>query len=168
MDSWLNILMCGLLILTLQGTNGSKLSQSKNDKYQMLKTNIHHLQEHYKTLGTEWVKSVFTSYLNKLKSKGSCTCQTVLLEGMLKIYEEIFTDMLNNSENKEVQSDLKHLKRMVQNLRHKYSVEHSVWTEIQEIQEIKVNDGTVQGGALNEFLMVFYKSKTEKHINEIN
>ncbi|XP_051544043.1 interferon gamma-related-like [Myxocyprinus asiaticus] len=170
MDSWLNIvLMCGLLIVTLQGTNGSRLPQSKNDKEQMLKTNIHHLQEHYNTLSTEWVgKSVFVSYLDQLNSKGSCTCQTVLLEGMLKIYEEIFTDMLNKSENKEVQSDLKNLKRMVQNLRHKHSVEQSVWRELQDIHSIKVKNATVQGGALNDFLMVFYQSNTEKHLNKIH
>ncbi|XP_051547463.1 interferon gamma-related-like [Myxocyprinus asiaticus] len=164
MDSWLNIvLMCGLLIVTLQGTNGSRLHRSKNE-HQQLMTNIHHLQEHYNTLGTEWVgKSVFASHLDQLKSRGSCTCQMVLLDGMLKIYEEIFTDMWNKSENKEVKTLLASVKKMVQDLRDKYSEEQKVWRELQDIHSIKVKNGTIHGGALNDFLMVIKQAHKEKH-----
>ncbi|XP_051976395.1 interferon gamma-related-like [Xyrauchen texanus] len=160
MGSWLNIvLMFGLLLVSLQRTQGFRLPQSTSDKEETLKKLtdiIPSLQKHYNTLGTEWVgKSVFASQLDRLNSRGSCTCQAVLLEGMLNIYEEIFRDMSNKSEKKEVKTNLTNIMTNVTNVRKNYSEEQKVWRELQEIHSIKVKNATIQKGALNEFLMVF-------------
>ncbi|XP_051544048.1 interferon gamma-related-like [Myxocyprinus asiaticus] len=164
MGSWLNImLMCGLLLVSLQRNNGFHLPRSTSDKDEMLERKklqdiIHSLQNHYNTLDTQWVgKTIFASHLDQLNSRtrASCTCQTVLLEGMLKIYEEIFTDMRNKSEKKDVKTSLENVMTNVTKLRSNYSEERKVWRELQEIHSIKVKNGTIQKGALNEFLMVF-------------
>ncbi|XP_026100301.1 uncharacterized protein LOC113071151 [Carassius auratus] len=170
MDSWLNmVLLCGLLLIaSLQTTKAFRFPRSKSDKIQMLKTNIHNLQAHYNTGGPEWFgKSVFVSHLDQLNSKPSCTCQALLLERMLKIYEDIFQDMLNKSEEKEVRDNLKDVMTEVNKLKHKYSVEHKVLRELQDIHSLKVKNGTVQGGALNDFLMVFNRAYTEKHYHRV-
>lgn len=72
------------------------------------------------------------------QSRGSCTCQSMMLEGMLNIYEEIFTDMLNKSEKKELKSSVKDIMSEVKNLKHKYSEEHRLWRDLQEIHFTKV------------------------------
>ncbi|KAI7791733.1 interferon gamma-related-like [Triplophysa rosa] len=165
MDSWLHImLMCGPLIVSLQVTDGSRLPRSRYDKNQLLNTNIHQLQLHYSTNGAEWVgRSVFTPFLDQLSSRGSCTCQSMMLEGMLNIYEEVFTDMLNKSEKKELKNSVKDIMTEVKKLRHKYREEHKLWRDLQDIHLTKVKNGTIQGAALNEFLMVFNRAYTEKH-----
>nr|ACN56578.1 interferon gamma [Ctenopharyngodon idella]ACN56579.1 interferon gamma [Ctenopharyngodon idella]7X45_A Chain A, Interferon gamma [Ctenopharyngodon idella]7X45_B Chain B, Interferon gamma [Ctenopharyngodon idella] len=163
MDSWLNMmLLCGLLLIaSLQTTNAFRFRRSKSEMTH-LETNIHSLQEHYKTRGTEWVsKSVFVPHLNQLNSKASCTCQALLLERMLNIYEELFQDM--KSEHKEGRKDLDHLMDEVKKLRGNYKEEHKVWKELQEMNSVKVKNGTIRGGALNDFLMVFDRASTEKH-----
>ncbi|XP_077089938.1 interferon gamma related [Siphateles boraxobius] len=163
MDSWLNmVLMCGLLLIaSLQTTNSLRLRRSGKSK--SLETSIHHLQKYYNTLGTEWVaKSVFASHLDQL-SKDSCTCQALLLERMLNIYEDMFKDMMNKSEKKEVKNNLTNVISEVENLRKNYSTEHRVWIDLQNIDLVKVKNGTTQGGALNDFLMVFNRAHTEKH-----
>lgn len=140
----------------------------------------------------------------------SCTCQALLLERMLNIYEELFQDMM--SEQKEDRSDLRHVMNEVKILRQKYTEEHNVWKELKEMNSVKVNinrksclhceksvhfqllncclsydiwscdiiydmvsntnvcshshkvkNGTIRGGALNDFLMVFERAYTEKH-----
>ncbi|RXN19736.1 interferon gamma [Labeo rohita] len=116
------------------------------------------------TKGPEWLgKSVFASYLDQLNSKDSCSCEALLLERMLKIYEDIFQDMLNKSEEKEVKASLNTVMNEMHKLKHKYSEEQKVWSELQDIHSVKVKNGTVQGGALNDFLMVFKRAYTEKH-----
>lgn len=57
---------------------------------------------------------------------------------MLKIYEDIFQDMLNKSEEKEVRDNLKDVMTEVYKLKHKYSVEHKVMRELQDIHSLKV------------------------------
>uniref|UniRef100_A0A671QST0 Interferon gamma related n=1 Tax=Sinocyclocheilus anshuiensis TaxID=1608454 RepID=A0A671QST0_9TELE len=170
MDSWLNmVLLCGLLLIaSLQTTKAFRFPRSKSNKIQMLNTNIHNLQAHYNTKGPEWFgKSVFASHLDQLNSKPSCTCQALLLERMLKIYEDIFQDMLNKSEEKEVETNLIDVITEVNKLKHKYSEEHKVWRELQDIHSVKVKNGTIQGGALNDFLMVFNRAYTEKHHDKL-
>ncbi|XP_056100419.1 interferon gamma related [Rhinichthys klamathensis goyatoka] len=164
MDSWLNmVLMCGLLLIaSLQTTNSFRFRRS--EKIKSLETNIHHLQNDYNTLGTEWVaKSVFASHLDQLNSKASCTCQALFLERMLNIYEDMFKDMMNKSEKKEVKNNLTNVMSEVKRLRHMYLSENKVWKELQNIDLVKVKNGTIQGGALNDFLMVFNRASTEKH-----
>ncbi|KAL1275716.1 hypothetical protein QQF64_035339 [Cirrhinus molitorella] len=179
MDSWLNmVLLCGLLLIaSLQTTNAFRFRRSKSDR---LKLNIHNLQTHYvsgvycrellqsNTKGRELMEtSVFVSHLNQLNSKGSCTCQGLLLERMLKIYEDIFQDMLNKSEEK-VKSNIMDVMTEVQKLKHKYSEEKKVWRELQDIHTVKVKNGTIQLGALNDFLMVFERASTEKDHNKVH
>ncbi|KAF4114726.1 interferon gamma-related-like [Onychostoma macrolepis] len=170
MDSWLNmVLLCGLLLIaSLQTTKAFRLRRSKSDTIQMLNTNIHNLQTHYNTKGQEWIgKSVFVSHLDQLNSKASCTCQALLLERMLKIYEDIFQDMLKKAEEKEIKANLIDVMTEVNKLKHKYSEEHKVWRELQDINSVKVRNGTIQRGALNDFLMVFNQAKTEKHHDKV-
>uniref|UniRef100_A0A672RIW2 Interferon gamma related n=1 Tax=Sinocyclocheilus grahami TaxID=75366 RepID=A0A672RIW2_SINGR len=161
MDSWLNmVLLCGLLLIaSLQTTKAFRFPRSKSNKIQMLNTNIHNLQAHY-------VSDIYCHELLQL-SKPSCTCQALLLERMLKIYEDIFQDMLNKSEEKEVETNLIDVITEVNKLKHKYSEEHKVWRELQDIHSVKVKNGTIQGGALNDFLMVFNRAYTEKHHDKL-
>ncbi|KAK7129949.1 hypothetical protein R3I93_019558 [Phoxinus phoxinus] len=156
-------LMCGLLLIaSLQTTNSFRFRRSEKSISQ---TNIDHLQKYYNTLGTELVaKSVFASYLHQLDSKSSCTCHALLLERMLNIYEDMFSDMMKKSEKKDVKNNLTSVMSDVKKLRDKYSTEHRVWKDLQNIDLVKVKNVTTQGGALNDFLMVFEKAKTEKHI----
>ncbi|KAK2892841.1 hypothetical protein Q8A67_012829 [Cirrhinus molitorella] len=160
------VLLCGLLLIaSLQTTNAFRFRRSKSDR---LKLNIHNLQTHYNTKGRELMEtSVFVSHLNQLNSKGSCTCQGLLLERMLKIYEDIFQDMLNKSEEK-VKSNIMDVMTEVQKLKHKYSEEKKVWRELQDIHTVKVKNGTIQLGALNDFLMVFERASTEKDHNKVH
>lgn len=58
---------------------------------------------------------------------------------MLNIYEDIFQVMLNQSKENEVKANLKHVMKEVNNLKHKYSEEHKVWRELQDINSVKVN-----------------------------
>lgn len=58
---------------------------------------------------------------------------------MLKIYEDIFQDMLNKSEEKDVKASLTDVLTEVNKLKHKYSDEHKVWRELQDIHSVKVN-----------------------------
>lgn len=62
----------------------------------------------------------------------------MILEGMLNIYEEIFTDMLNKSEKKELKNSVKEVLSEVKTMRHNYSQEHRLWRDLQEIHLIKV------------------------------
>ncbi|XP_048066969.1 interferon gamma-related-like [Megalobrama amblycephala] len=162
MDTWLNmVLLCGLLLIaSLQTTDAFRFPKSKREKTN-LETNISSLQEQYN--GTEGVsKSVFASHLYQLNSKASCTCNSLLLERMLNIYEELFQNM--KSEEKEVKNNLKNVMTEVKNLRHQYSEEHKVWRELQEINSVKVKNGTTRGGALNDFLKVFDWAYREKQV----
>lgn len=68
----------------------------------------------------------------------SCTCQSLLLERMLKIYEDMFKDV-NKNGKKEVKNNLTNVMSEVKNLRHKYNSVHKVWTELQNIDLVKVN-----------------------------
>ncbi|XP_067284213.1 interferon gamma related isoform X2 [Pseudorasbora parva] len=172
MDSWLNmVLLCGLLLIaSLQTTNAFRYRRSTSEKTQTMKTYIHHLQKNYNLFGTEWVsKSVFASYLEK--SKAPFTCQALLLERMLNTYENIFKDMMNsakNSENSEKKvENLKYVMKELQKLRQNYSREQTVWRELQDINSVKVNNTATQGGALNDFLMVFDQAYKEKHPNKL-
>ncbi|XP_067247094.1 interferon gamma related [Chanodichthys erythropterus] len=161
MDSWLNMmLLCGLLLVaSLQTTNAFRFRRSNSKSH--LEKNIHSLQDHYKTRGTEWVsKSVFVSHLNQLNSKASCTCQALLLERMLNFYEELFKDM--TFEHKDERNNPQYVMNEVKKLRQNYTVEHKVWKELQEMNSLKVKNGTIRGGALNDFLMVFQRAYTEK------
>lgn len=72
------------------------------------------------------------------QSKGSCTCKSVMLEGMLKIYEEVFRDMKNKSEKKEVKDRVEGIMTAVKDLRHKYSEENKLLRDLQDIHLIKV------------------------------
>ncbi|XP_043093534.1 interferon gamma related [Puntigrus tetrazona] len=186
MDSWLNMaLLCGLLLIaSLQTTNALRFRRSKSNTIQTLNTKIQHLQAHYKTKGKEWYgKTIFLSHLDQLNSKASCTCQGLLLERMLKIYEEIFQEMLNKSKEKEVTvntndvmteakrsgetevtANLNYIITVVNNLKKKYSEEHKVWRELQDIHSVKVENETIQGGALLDFLMVFDQASREKQV----
>ncbi|XP_067251701.1 interferon gamma-related-like [Chanodichthys erythropterus] len=160
MDSCLNmVLLCGLLLIaSLQTTNVFSFPKSKREKTN-LETNISSLQEQYN--GTEGVsKSVFASHLYQLNA--FCTCNSLLLERMLNIYEELFQNM--KSEQKEVKNNLKNLMTEVKILRHQYSEEHKVWRELQEINSVKVKNGTTRAGALNDFLQVFDWAYTEKQV----
>ncbi|XP_051974546.1 interferon gamma-related-like [Xyrauchen texanus] len=149
--------------VSLQRNNGFRFPRSTSDtdktlERRKLQDTIHSLQNHYNTLNTEWVKKpVFASHLENLDSRtsSSCTCKTVLLEGMLKIYEDIFTDMKNKSEKIDVKTSLENVMKNVTKLRSNYGEEQKVWEELQKIHLIKVKDGTIQKKALNEFLMVF-------------
>uniref|UniRef100_A0A671MYJ3 Interferon gamma related n=1 Tax=Sinocyclocheilus anshuiensis TaxID=1608454 RepID=A0A671MYJ3_9TELE len=164
MDSWFNmLLLCGLLLIaSLQTTNAFRFQRSKSEESHKLNTNIHNLQVRYNTKGPEWFgKHVFVSHLDQLNSKASCTCQALLLERMLKIYEDIFQEMLNKSHDTEVKANLKDVMTKVHNLKHKYSEEQKVWRELQDIHSVKVENGTIQG-ALNDFLMVFNRADKEK------
>lgn len=58
---------------------------------------------------------------------------------MLSIYEDIFQDMMNKSENKEMRDSLKEVISEVKKLKHKYNEEHQVWRELQNIHSVKVN-----------------------------
>ncbi|XP_065146193.1 interferon gamma-related-like [Paramisgurnus dabryanus] len=170
MDSWLTImLMCGLLIASLQGTDGFRLRRSKQDKNQMLETNIKQLQNHYNTLGAEWVRiKVFDlDRVNVLKSS-SCTCQSLMLEGMLNVYEKIFTDMLKKLEKKELKASVNDIMKEVKNVRDKYSVEQKLWKDLQDLHHVKEKNSTIQGVALNEFLMVINEAYTEKEDSRSN
>ncbi|XDV24901.1 hypothetical protein PO909_028931 [Leuciscus waleckii] len=161
MDSWLNMmLMCGLLLIaSLQTTNSLRFRRS--EKINSLETNIHHLQNYYKTHGTEWVaKSVFASYLDKLNSMASCTCQTLLLGRMLNIYEDMFKDMKEKSDTKDVQKSLENVMSKVEKLRLNYSTEFEVWRQLQNMNRTVKNE-TVQKGALNDFLMVFKRAEKQ-------
>lgn len=62
-----------------------------------------------------------------------------MLERMLKIYEDIFQDMLNKSEEKEVKASLNTVMNEMHKLKHKYSEEQKVWSELQDIHSVKVN-----------------------------
>ncbi|XP_056605000.1 interferon gamma-related-like [Triplophysa dalaica] len=152
------VLMC-VFITSLQGSDGSRLPVSKTEKEKTLKQLeeiIHPLQNFYNTTGTEWVGNpVFSPYLDQMNSRASCTCQTMLLDRILKLYEEIFTEMSNNSEKKEVKNNLKNAVKEVEKLRRKFNGEQKLWKDLQDINLIKVKNGTVQKGALNDFLMVF-------------
>ncbi|XP_056605023.1 interferon gamma-related-like [Triplophysa dalaica] len=164
MDSWLHImLICGPLLVSLGVTDGFHHQRFKYDN-ELLNANISKLQLHYNTNGAEWVgRSVFAQFLQQWSSKGSCTCQSMMLEGMLKIYEEVFRDMKNKSEKKEVKDRVEGIMTEVKNLRHKYSEENKLLRDLQDIHLIKVKNGTVQGALLNEFLMVFNKANNVKH-----
>lgn len=72
------------------------------------------------------------------QSRASCTCQTMLLDRILKLYEEIFTEMSNNSEKKEVKKNLKNAVKEVEKLRRKYNGEQKLWRDLQDINLIKV------------------------------
>ncbi|XP_056311062.1 interferon gamma related [Danio aesculapii] len=164
MDSWLNmVLLCGLLwIASLQTTSAYRFRRSRSEN-PILNTNIEKLKAHYNTLAKDWVgKSVFVSHLDQLNSRPTCTCQAVLLEGMLSIYEDIFQDMMNKSDNKEVRDDLKEVINEVKKLKHKYNEEHKLWRELQDIHSVKAKNGTIQERALNDFLKVYYRASTEK------
>ncbi|KTF79792.1 hypothetical protein cypCar_00017691 [Cyprinus carpio] len=167
MDSWFNmLLLCGLLLIaSLQTTNAFRFRRSKSEENHMLNTNIHNLQIHYNTKGPEWIgKHVFVSHLDQLNSEASCTCQTLLLERMLKIYEDIFQDMSKSkSKETEVKDSLNYVITKVRDLKHRYSQEQKVWRELQDIHSVKVKNETIQG-ALNDFLMVFNRAKTEKPV----
>ncbi|XP_055046580.2 interferon gamma related [Misgurnus anguillicaudatus] len=157
MNVWCNVVL--LLIASLQVTDGARLPRSRNDKEQLLKKLeeiLHPIQKYYTTTGTEWVgNSVFAPYLDQQNSRTSCTCQTMLLDRILKIYEEIFTDMSKNAEKKEVKTNLTNAVSEVKKLRIKFKGEHELWRDLQDVHLIKAKYGTVQKGALNEFLMVF-------------
>ncbi len=58
---------------------------------------------------------------------------------MLKTYEDIFQSMLNQSKDNEVKANLIHVMKEVNDLKHKYSEEHKVWRELQDINSVKVN-----------------------------
>lgn len=73
------------------------------------------------------------------QSRSSCTCQTMLLDKILKLYEELFTEMSNNSEKKDVKNNLTNAVTEVKKLRHKYKGEHEVWRDLQDINLIKVH-----------------------------
>ncbi|XP_026078886.1 interferon gamma-related [Carassius auratus] len=153
-------LICALLlIVSLQGTVGARLPQSQKDKEQMLKNvreKIESLQKHYHTTGTEWFgKSVLSSHLHQLNSKASCTCQSLLLDSMLNITETIFQDMRGKAENEETKTSLRDVMTEVKMLRHKYSEEQKVWRELQDIHSVEVNNGKIQKGALNSFLILY-------------
>ncbi|XP_073693851.1 interferon gamma-related-like [Garra rufa] len=152
--------ICALLLaVSLQGTDGARLPQSQNDKEQTLKRveeKIGSLQKYYDTTGTElFGKSVMLSHLHHLNSKGSCTCQSLLLDGMLNITETIFQNMRVNAENEEAKTSLTDVLSEVKMLRHKYSEEQKVWRKLQDIRSIEVNNNTIQKGALNYFLMLY-------------
>ncbi|XP_052428821.1 interferon gamma-related-like [Carassius gibelio] len=166
MDSWFNmLLLCGLLLIaSLQTTNAFRFRRSESEESHKLETYIRNLRLHYNTEGPEWIgKHVFVSHLDQLSSKASCTCQALLLESMLKIYEDIFKDMKNKSKETEVKDNLTYVISKVHELKHRYSQEQKVWRELQDIHSIKVKNGTIQG-ALNDFLMVFKKAKTVKPV----
>lgn len=73
------------------------------------------------------------------QSRSSCTCQTMLLDKILKLYEELFTEMSNNSEKKDVKNNLTNAVTEVKKLRHKYKGEREVWRDLQDINLIKVH-----------------------------
>ncbi len=47
--------------------------------------------------------------------------------------------MLNQSKDNEVKANLIHVMKEVNDLKHKYSEEHKVWRELQDINSVKVN-----------------------------
>ncbi|XP_055046579.2 interferon gamma-related-like [Misgurnus anguillicaudatus] len=166
MDSWLTImLMCGLLIASLQGTDGFRLRRSKQDKNEMLETNINQLIKHYNTGGGEWVeKAVFARHLGRLNDlkSSSCTCESLMLKKILNVYEDIFTDMLNKLEKKELKASVKDIMTEVKQLRDKYSEEQKLLGDLHDLHHVKVKNSTVQQASLNEFLMTYYRAYGEK------
>ncbi len=58
---------------------------------------------------------------------------------MLKIYEDIFQEMLIKSKQDEVKANLKDVMTEVKKLKHKYSEERKVWRELQDIKSVEVN-----------------------------
>lgn len=72
----------------------------------------------------------------------SCTCQTLLIERMLYIYEDMFKDMKEKSNNEDVQNRLGYLMDEVNILRRNYSKELEVWGQLQNMNRtlnIEVN-----------------------------
>ncbi len=58
---------------------------------------------------------------------------------MLKVYEDIFQEMLIKSKQDEVKANLNDVMTEVKKLKHKYSEEHKIWRELQDINSVEVN-----------------------------
>ncbi|XP_036433440.1 interferon gamma related isoform X2 [Colossoma macropomum] len=155
MDSWFSlVLMCGLVIIeSLNGAAGNVIPHNvPHNPLQNLKKAVHTVQKYYDLKNKEWMgRAVFAPYLGKTET---CTCEKLVLAAMLNSYVEIFSDMMKKS--KEIEASLKGMQANVTHLQEsKYSKEQHVLTQLQEIKHKNVNDMTIQGGAVNDFLSVY-------------
>ncbi|KAF4079719.1 hypothetical protein AMELA_G00181500 [Ameiurus melas] len=149
MDSWSNVLLvCGLVMVALlKGTTGREI----------LTEAVRTLQIHHGLKDTKWVgKAVFTPYLDKVED--NCTCEKLVLLRMLDGYMDIFSDMLKKAKTVETKTSLKKLQESVKELKDKYKKEQAVWKQLDEINTVKKNDSTIQGGAVNDFMSVYEKA----------
>ncbi|XP_060759643.1 interferon gamma related [Neoarius graeffei] len=152
MDSLSNLLlMCGLVMVTLlNGTTG-------HGTHSNLTNAVHTLQIHHGLTDTMWVgKAVFTPYLGKVPD--TCTCETLMLLRMLNGYMDIFSEMLKKAKTDETKSSLKDLQESVKGLKDKYKKEQAVWKQLHDINSVKKDDSTIQGGAVNDFISVYDKA----------
>ncbi|TRY93002.1 hypothetical protein DNTS_030072 [Danionella cerebrum] len=166
MDSCITIvlLLCGLLsTASVQTTNALRFQRSKSGTdWDALINNVTNLKNHYKANGPELVgRSVFVSNLEQLDSMGPCTCQSLLLDGMLNVYEEIFHSEMEKPEQIDVKTIFEGIIHEVKRLRHRFREEQKTWRELQKIHALKVKNETIQR-ALNDFNMVFFKAYTKK------
>ncbi|XP_053506430.1 interferon gamma related [Ictalurus furcatus] len=151
MGSWSNVLlMCGLVMVALlNGTTGHEIHN--------LTEAVHTLQIHHGLTDTKWVgKAVFTPYLGKVED--TCTCEKLVLLRMLNGYMDIFSDMLKKAKTVETETSLKELQESVKELKNKYNKEQAVWKQLHEINTVKKDDSTIQGGAVNDFISVYDKA----------
>ncbi|XP_036433439.1 interferon gamma related isoform X1 [Colossoma macropomum] len=182
MDSWFSlVLMCGLVIIeSLNGAAGNVIPHNvPHNPLQNLKKAVHTVQKYYDLKNKEWMgRAVFAPYLGKTEVSltilltveqsqerqsialimlccfKTCTCEKLVLAAMLNSYVEIFSDMMKKS--KEIEASLKGMQANVTHLQEsKYSKEQHVLTQLQEIKHKNVNDMTIQGGAVNDFLSVY-------------
>ncbi|KAK3518115.1 hypothetical protein QTP70_033212 [Hemibagrus guttatus] len=151
MDCWSNfLLLCGLVMVAL--LNGTAGHPNHN-----LTAAVNTLQMHHGLTETKWVgKAVFTPYLGKVEN--TCTCERLMLLRMLNGYLDIFSDMLKKAKDVETESSLKELQESVRELKNKYKIEQEVWKQLHEINAIKKDDSTIQGGAVNDFISVYFKA----------
>ncbi|GAA6097236.1 interferon gamma related precursor [Tachysurus ichikawai] len=156
MDCWSKfLLICGLVMVAL-------LSGTTGHENHNLTVAVHTLQMHHGLTDTKWVgKAVFTPYLGKVED--TCTCERLMLLRMLYGYLDIFSDMLKKAKNVETESSLKELQESVRELKNKYKKEQEVWKQLHEINAIKKDDSTIQGGAVNDFISVFAKALEAGH-----
>ncbi|TSK13259.1 hypothetical protein Baya_0133 [Bagarius yarrelli] len=118
---------------------------------------VHTLQLRYGLTDTKWVgNAVFTPYLGKVED--TCTCEKLMLLRMLSVYRDIFSDMLQKAKSVETEASLKQLQDGVKELKDKYKKEQDVWEKLHEINSLKKNDHTIQGGAVNDFISVYFKA----------
>ncbi|KAL6460047.1 hypothetical protein MHYP_G00318060 [Metynnis hypsauchen] len=146
--------MCSLVIIeSLNGAAGNVIPHYiPHNHLQNLEKAVHTVQEYYDLTNNKWMgRAVFAPYLGKTET---CTCEKLVFAAMLNSYVEMFSDMMKKS--KDIEASLKGIQGNVTNLQEsKYRKEQHVLMQLQEIKLKNVNDMTIQGGAVNDFLSVY-------------